>query len=165
MDNKENIADSYNSVFDENISYVEDEKFENREYFQHVHGGELDEWGYVLFTRSQYTKQYLEIEENYQKEKKEQIKSICIVCAIFVVATIILFIVEKIMQANPMLLNVVINALVTGARLLSVAALLFFVLGLLKKLKQLKKHRQLAIDRLNAFKNEHMTNGTYDVGR
>jgi uncharacterized membrane protein len=166
LSEKENLADSYSSVFDQNVSYEEKETFKNREYFQSMHGNELNDWGKnVLFTRSQYNKEYAEIEGIYEREKKEQIKCILICFVAFVAVCVFLLIVEIIMYVKPMPINVIVRGFVAAIRVLSIVALVFFVFGLLKKIKQLKKQKIKAIKSLEIIKAEHMTNGTYDAGR
>ena len=69
------------------------------------------------------------------------------------------------MYAHPMMLNTVINGLLTAVKVFSGPICLFIVLGFLKKLRQLKKHKQTAVQKLDNLKNEHITNATYDAKR
>ncbi len=166
MSEKKDISSTYNSIFDQNIVTEMEDVVEGKEYQQALFGqdmtGAIND---VLYTRSQYIKDYSDIDEYYQKEKKEQIKCIGMVCVAYAIITVISLFVENFMYAHPMMLNTVINGFLTAIKVFSGPICLFVILGFLKKLKQLKKHRQTAIDKLNNIKNEHMTNATYDANR
>lgn len=166
MSEKKDISNTYNSIFDQNTVTQLEDIVEGKEYQQAIFGQDMNgAVNEVLYTRSQYIKNYTEIIDYYEKEKKEQIRCICIVGAVYITLNILVFLVEKFMYAHPMNLNVIINGFVTAARAFDEMIALFFILGLLKKLRQLKKHKKLAIERLDNMKNEHMTNATYDAGK
>lgn len=165
-ENKKDISNDYNSVFDQNAVTEIEDVIEGKEYQQAIFGqdmnGAINE---VLYTRTQYIKDYSEIVEYYQKEKNEQIKCIGMVCVAYAVITAVSLFVENFMYAHPMPLNTVINGFVTAAKTFSGPICLFLILGFLKKLRQLKKHKQTAVEKLDNLKNEHMTNATYDANR
>ena len=166
MSEKKDISSTYNSIFDQNTVTELEDVIEGKEYQQAIFGqdmnGAINE---VLYTRTQYIKDYSEIDEYYQREKKEQIKCIGMVCVIYAVVTAVSLFVENFMYAHPMMLNTVINGLLTAVKVFSGPICLFIILGFLKKLRQLKKHRQTAIEKLDNLKNEHITNATYDAKR
>ena len=166
MSEKKDISSTYNSIFDQNTVTEFEDVVEGKEYQQAIFGqdmnGAINE---VLYTRTQYIKDYSEIDEYYQREKKEQIKCIGMVCVIYAVVTAVSLFVENFMYAHPMMLNTVINGLLTAVKVFSGPICLFIILGFLKKLRQLKKHRQTAIEKLDNLKNEHITNATYDAKR
>ena len=166
MSEKKDISNTYNSIFDQNTVTELEDVIEGKEYQQAIFGqdmnGAINE---VLYTRTQYIKDYSEIDEYYQREKKEQIKCIGMVCVIYAVVTAVSLFVENFMYAHPMMLNTVINGLLTAVKVFSGPICLFIILGFLKKLRQLKKHRQTAIEKLDNLKNEHITNATYDAKR
>lgn len=166
MSEKKDISSTYNSIFDQNTVTELEDVVEGKEYQQAIFGqdmnGAINE---VLYTRTQYIKDYSEIDEYYQREKKEQIKCIGMVCVIYAVVTAVSLFVENFMYAHPMMLNTVINGLLTAVKVFSGPICLFIILGFLKKLRQLKKHRQTAIEKLDNLKNEHITNATYDAKR
>lgn len=166
MSEKKDISNTYNSIFDQNTVTELEDVVEGKEYQQAIFGqdmnGAINE---VLYTRTQYIKDYSEIDEYYQREKKEQIKCIGMVCVIYAVVTAVSLFVENFMYAHPMMLNTVINGLLTAVKVFSGPICLFIILGFLKKLRQLKKHRQTAIEKLDNLKNEHITNATYDAKR
>lgn len=166
MSEKKDISSTYNSIFDQNTVTELEDVVEGKEYQQAIFGqdmnGAINE---VLYTRTQYIKDYSEIDEYYQREKKEQIKCIGMVCVIYAVVTAVSLFVENFMYAHPMMLNTVINGLLTAVKVFSGPICLFIIFGFLKKLRQLKKHRQTAIEKLDNLKNEHITNATYDAKR
>lgn len=166
MSEKKDISSTYNSIFDQNTVTEMEDVIEGKEYQQAIFGqdvsGAIND---VLYTRTQYIKDYSEIIEYYEKEKNEQIKCIGMVCVAYAVIAVLSLFVENFMYSHPMPLNTVINGLLTAIKAFSGPICLLIILGFLKKLRQLKKHRQTAIDKLNNIKNEHMTNATYDAGR
>lgn len=166
MSEKKDISSTYNSIFDQNTVTELEDVIEGKEYQQAIFGqdmnGAINE---VLYTRSQYIKDYSDIDEYYQREKKEQIKCIGMVCVAYAIITVISLFVENFMYAHPMMLNTVINGLLTAVKVFSGPICLFIILGFLKKLRQLKKHKQIAVQKLDNLKNEHITNATYDAKR
>lgn len=166
MSEKKDISSTYNSIFDQNTVTELEDVIEGKEYQQAIFGqdmnGAINE---VLYTRSQYIKDYSDIVEYYEKERKEQIKCIGMVCIIYAVITAVSVFVENFMYAHPMMLNTVINGFLTAIKVFSAPICLLMILGFLKKLKQLKKHKKTAVEKLDNMKNEHMTNATYDASR
>lgn len=166
MSEKKDISSTYNSIFDQNTVTEFEDVIEGKEYQQAIFGqdmnGAINE---VLYTRSQYIKDYSDIVEYYQKEKNEQIKCIGMACVAYTIITAVSLFVENFMYAHPMMLNTVINGLLTAVKVFSGPICLFIILGFLKKLRQLKKHKQTAVQKLDNLKNEHITNATYDAKR
>ena len=77
MSEKKDISSTYNSIFDQNTVTELEDVIEGKEYQQAIFGqdmnGAINE---VLYTRSQYIKDYSDIVDNYKKERNEQLKSI-----------------------------------------------------------------------------------------
>lgn len=166
MSEKKDISSTYNSIFDQNTVTEIEDVIEGKEYQQAIFGQDIDgAINDVLYTRTQYIKDYSGIVDNYKKERNEQIKCIGMVCVAYAVITAISLFVENFMYAHPMLLNTVIDGLLTAVKAFSAPICLLVVLGFLKRLKQLKKHKQTAIEKLDNLKQEHMQEGTYDAGR
>ena len=163
---EKDISQEYNSIFDQNTVTEMENVVEGKEYQHALFGQEIN--GAIndaLYTRTQYIKDYSGIVEHYKKERNEHIKCIGMVCVIYAVITALSLLVENFMYAHPMPLNTVINGLLTAVKVFSGPICLFVILGFLKKLRQLKKHRQTSVEKLNNLKNEHMTNATYDASR
>ena len=163
LSEKENLADSYSSVFDQNVSYEEKETFKNREYFHSFHGNQLDEWGNnVLYTRTQFIKDYSDVIDNYKKEQREQIMSILMTLGLALI--IILF--SKLLSLVGS--GVIGNALGYLGTIISIFVSFlapFFIIGFVIRMFRQVKMKNRALRVLEERKQEHMTNGTYDSGR
>lgn len=160
-ENKKDISSEYNSVFDENIT-TDDNVFENREYQQALFGQKMDGVGSeVLYTRSQYIKDYTDIVENYKKEQILQIECI-------IMTFIALLIINFLAWLTNGLSGVIGNAItyVIGiVKLFSKPIAVFIIVGFIVRFIKLIKLRKNALERLEKTKREHMEAGTYDAGK
>ena len=90
MSEKKDISNEYNSIFDQNTVTELDDIIEGKEYQQAFFGQEMDGIiNDVLYTRSQYIKDYSELVDNYKKEKKVQLMSIVMTLGLWWLITII----------------------------------------------------------------------------
>ena len=160
-ENKKDISSEYNSVFDENIP-TDDGTFKNREYQQALFGQKMEGVGSeVLYTRSQYIKDYTDTVENYKKEQLLQIK--CIIMTV-----IALLIINFLAWLTNGLSGVIGNAItyVIGiVKLFSQPVAAFIIVGFIVRFIRLIKLRKNALIRLEKTKREHMEAGTYDADK
>ena len=83
MSEKKDISSTYNSIFDQNTVTEIEDVIEGKDYQQAIFGQDMSgAMNEVLYTRSQYIKDYSDIVNNYKKERNEQIKSIVMVSAV-----------------------------------------------------------------------------------
>lgn len=160
-ENKKDISSEYNSVFDENIT-TDDNVFENREYQQALFGQKMDGVGSeVLYTRSQYIKDYTDIVENYKKEQILQIE--CIIMT-FIALLIINFLAWLTNGLSGVIGNA-ITYIIGIVKLFSKPVAAFIIVGFIVRFIKLIKLRKNALERLEKTKREHMEAGTYDAGK
>lgn len=160
-ENKKDISSEYNSVFDENIT-TDGGVFENREYQQALFGQKMDGVGSeVLYTRSQYIKDYTDIVENYKKEQILQIE--CIIMT-FIALLIINFLAWLTNGLSGVIGNA-ITYIIGMVKLFSKPVAAFIIVGFIVRFIKLIKLRKNALIRLEKTKREHMEAGTYDAGK
>lgn len=160
-ENKKDISSEYNSVFDENIT-TDGGVFENREYQQALFGQKMDGVGSeVLYTRSQYIKDYTDIVENYKKEQILQIE--CIIMT-FIALLIINFLAWLTNGLSGVIGNA-ITYIIGIVKLFSKPVAAFIIVGFIVRFIKLIKLRKNALERLEKTKREHMEAGTYDAGK
>lgn len=160
-ENKKDISSEYNSVFDENIT-TDGGVFENREYQQALFGQKMDGVGSeVLYTRSQYIKDYTDIVENYKKEQILQIE--CIIMT-FIALLIINFLAWLTNGLSGVIGNA-ITYIIGIVKLFSKPVAAFIIVGFIVRFIKLIKLRKNALERLEKTKIEHMEAGTYDAGK
>ena len=152
-------------VFSENST--EKEQPVNREYLNRIFDGGINlQHDTVTFTREMYGKMYLDIENHYEKERKEKVRMI-LLCQVLAFVSLILARVP-ISQTGILLTNVyglagIINFFLMLILILFAIAMEFFTIGHIKKFIKLKKEREKNIERLNQRKEEAMLSGTYDA--
>lgn len=163
MSEKKDISNEYNSIFDQNTVTEFEDVVEGNEYQQAFFGQEMDGIiNDVLYTRSQYIKDYSELVDNYKKEKKVQLMSIVMTLGLWWLVTII----------SEMLKNLG-GGVIGGTATFAAMIITFFVniivpfilVGFVMRIFKLKKLKKLALERLDARKQEHMEAGTYDANR
>ncbi len=163
MSEKKDISNEYNSIFDQNTVTELDDVIEGKEYQQAFFGQEMNGIiNDVLYTRSQYIKDYSEIIDNHKKEKKEQLMSIVMTLGLWWIITIISEMLKNLgggviggtATFAAMIINFFVNIIVP-----------FMIIGFAMRIFKLKKLKKMALERLDARKQEHMEAGTYDANR
>lgn len=161
---KEDISHLANRMFDENVVY-EEEKPVGREYFDAVHHGQLKpNTDQIVLTRSMYNKSVMKIEENTKKEIHDAVKYV----PLYVLIIVLLYVLT--VAINTVCHNVGIEPLlrlsggVSAAALMILPALSFtFGYVTIKRVKNAKRAREKALQRLEDDKKECMILGTYDA--
>ena len=163
MSEKKDISQDYNSIFDQNTVTELEDVVDGNDYQQVLFGQEMDGIiNDVLYTRSQYIKDYSETIDNYKKEEKEQVMSIIITLVLWLLITLI----SKMLKSlgggviggtatfASMIINFFMNIIVP-----------LMLVGFVMRIFRLKKLKKMALERLDARKQEHMEAGTYDANQ
>lgn len=161
---KEDISHLANRMFDQNVIF-EEEKPLGREYFDAVHHGELKpNTDHIVLTRSMYNKSVIKIEENTKQEIRDAKKYI----PLYILIIVLLYVLT--VAINTVCHNVGIEPLlrlsggVSAAALMILPALSFiFAYTTIKRVKNAKRAREKALQRLEDDKKECMILGTYDA--
>lgn len=161
---KEDISHLANRMFDQNVIF-EEEKPIGREYFDAVHHGQLKpNTDQIVMTRSMYNKSVIKIEENTKAEIKEAKKLVPIYV---IVIGLILFGVLAFTTACGLTGLEPLLRLAGGVWAGAVVALptisIFLATSTVKKIKNAKRAREKALQRLEQSKQECMMMGTYDA--
>ena len=164
MSEKKDISSTYNSIFDQNTVTEIEDVIEGKDYQQAIFGQDMSgAMNEVLYTRSQYIKDYSDVVNNYKKERNEQIKSIVMVSA---VALVLSAVAE--MRYWFMGTSVVTGLIKFIGGIISVVVTIvppFLIFGYIRQIFRSKKLMKKAIEKIDNIKNEHMTNATYDANR
>ncbi len=164
MSEKKDISSTYNSIFDQNTVTELEDVIEGKEYQQAIFGQDMNgAMNEVLYTRSQYIKDYSDIVDNYKKERNEQIKSIAMVLGVAIVLSLVAELRYKFMGTS-----VVTGLIKYIGTLISVVVTIvppFLIFGYIRRIFKCREQMKKAIQKLDAQKQEHMTNATYDANR
>ncbi len=161
-------------------TFAEGEKMD-RTYLKELYGENMDFLNKdVRMTRSQYISMYNEIGKNYSERKRELIKSLAVVVAVYAVA-IVLAVVFRIISNeffDLMLMSDAGNprkaaAYITGifmafSRVIFIsttAILIICLVTAIKNLKRLNRNKKFSIEQLENRKAEFMSAGQYDAGK
>ncbi len=161
-------------------TFVEGEQMD-RTYLKELYGENMDFLNKdVRMTRSQYISMYNEIGKNYSERKRELIKSLAVVVAVYAVA-IVLAVVFRIISNeffDLMLMSDAGNprkaaAYITGifmafSRVIFIsttAILIICLVTAIKNLKRLNRNKKFSIEQLENRKAEFMSAGQYDAGK
>jgi hypothetical protein len=161
-------------------TFSESEKMD-RTYLKELYGEDMDFLNKeVRMTRSEYISKYNEIGKNYSERKRELLKSLAVVVAVYAVA-IVLAVVFRIISNeffDLMLISDAGNprkaaAYITGifmafSRILflsTTAILIICLVTALKNLKRLNRNKKFSIEQLENRKAEFMSAGQYDAGK
>lgn len=144
----------------------------NREYLNVLYQGGIDlSKDDIRLTRSDYIADYNRINEYYYGEKKKCKKNFLGVAIIFAFGIAVLYIIE-LLQLNtpveivPRVVNPIyriLNGIRAGVFVANPIVSGFFFISTIKSMKNIKKSRKKAIDRLEQRKQELMILGLYDL--
>lgn len=161
-------------------TFSESEKMD-RTYLKELYGENMDFLNKeVRMTRSEYISKYNEIGKNYSERKRELLKSLAVVVAVYAVA-IVLAVVFRIISNeffDLMLISDAGNprkaaAYITGifmafSRILflsTTAILIICFITAVKNLKRLNRNKKISINQLENRKADCMSAGQYDAGK
>lgn len=186
---KEDISSSYNDIFEYNVVDVEPEMM-NRDYLNQIYDDDMESLNkVVLLTRTQHFKRVEETKQSYEKEinwSKKLLTVSGIILAVFI-GVAISFYAQGLHYYDLFAENIVdvgtsggyeaielkgmwqifgLSGMV-GSVFLFIGGLQFFFLGYgnIKRIKNLKKTRESALQKLEDTKTEHMLAGTYDASK
>ncbi len=161
-------------------TFAESEKMD-RTYLKELYGENMDFLNKdVRMTRSQYISMYNEIGKNYSERKRELIKSLVVVVAVYAVAIILAVVFRSISNEffELMLMSDAGNprkaaAYITGifmafSRVIFIsttAILIICLVTAIKNLKRLNRNKKFSIEQLENRKAEFMSAGQYDAGK
>ena len=191
---KEDISESYNEIFDYNTINVESEMM-NRDYLHHIYDEDMDSLSKVtLLTRTQHLRRVEETKQSFEKEinwSKKLVTVSAIILAVFI-GTAISFYAQGLNFYEMFLENMgniksynngEINGYsmgtlkgmwqifglsgMAGSLFLLVGGFQFYLLGYgnIKRMRNLKKTREKALEKLEEIKKENMLMGTYDASK
>ena len=161
-------------------TFSESEKMD-RTYLKELYGENMDFLNKeVRMTRSEYISKYNEIGKNYSERKRELLKSLAVVVAVYAVA-IVLAVVFRIISNeffDLMLISDAGNprkaaAYITGifmafSRILflsTTAILIICFITAVKNIKRLNRNKKISINQLENRKADCMSAGQYDAGK
>ncbi len=161
-------------------TFAEGEQMD-RTYLKELYGENMDFLNKdVRMTRSQYISMYNEIGKNYSERKRELIKSLAVVVAVYAVAIILAVVFRSISNEffELMLMSDAGNprkaaAYITGifmafSRVIFIsttAILIICLVTAIKNLKRLNRNKKFSIEQLENRKAEFMSAGQYDAGK
>ncbi len=151
-------------------TFAENDKIE-REYLSALYGDDMDMLvKEIRMTRTQYIAEYNQIHENYKKEMEGTFKSLLFLTLLFsitlLISAVLLIISSRLGETGGSDEAVVASAfLILHRWVLIIAApvFIFFLLTLLKRIRDGQLSRTQALDRLEKRKKECMAEGQYDV--
>ncbi len=159
VDNEVPEGIDYN-VFAENG--VAENKEINRDYLNRYFDGGINiQHDTVTFTRTMYSKMYLDIEEHFETQRKDIAMWIRI-CQLVVIAAVILAFVPIIAVGLNGLSGLILY-LYMVFKLVFPFCIEMCIRSYIKKFTKLKKEREKSIQRLNERREEAMIAGTYDA--
>ncbi len=179
--NYKNKSDSSFGLFGENPDTFSESEKMDRSYLKELYGEDMDFLNKeVRMTRSEYISKYNEIGKNYSGRKRELMKSLTVVTAVYAVATVVAVVLRII--SNEFYELMLISdagdprkaaAYITGIFMafsrvifLSTTAILIICLvTALKNLKRLNRNKKFSIEQLENRKAEFMSAGQYDAGK
>lgn len=130
----------------------------NREYLKELYGEDMDFFNKeIRMTRSQYIARYNQIQDIYKKELSGTVKSFIFLVLVFLLALLL---------ANAFRLVGVEGAFLIMYRwtlIIAIPPFLFFVVTLLKRLKDAQKSMDYALKMLEKRKSDCMAEGMYDA--
>lgn len=165
-DNKKDISDLYNSVFEENVP-TPTEQSNNRDYLGSLYDGGIELLDSdIRMTRSDYIRKHTEIVTEYEKENKETLKTL-VWAVISFVLPFLGFLTLK--ELAPYAGNRYMLAIIYGGMaifmLLMIIVPAVIILSVIKKIRLLRKGENHALEHLEQRKQDFMLMGQYDSGK
>jgi uncharacterized membrane protein len=151
-------------------TFAENDRIE-REYLSALYGDDMDMLvKEIRMTRAQYIAEYNQIQENYKKEMEGTFKSLLFLTLLFsitlLISTVFLIISSRLGETGGSDEAVVASAFMILHRwvlIISAPVFIFFLLTLLKRIRDGQQSRKQAMDKLEKRKKECMAEGQYDV--
>lgn len=189
---KEDLSQSYNSIFDENVIDSKTENM-NRDYLYRLYNEDLNSLNKeIRMTRTEYLKKIQSFEASYAEEIKDSQKKLMIFSAVALVLLLFgVFFLVLALDANKAFSEAFSYVQTHGSSthrdlqtvlsyryiipiyaffaclfaVSGIAEFFFFGGGAIKHLVRLKKNRVHALKSIEDLKKEHMLAGTYDASR
>lgn len=189
---KEDLSQSYNSIFDENVIDSKTENM-NRDYLYRLYNEDLNSLNKeIRMTRTEYLKKIQAFEASYAEEIKDSQKKLMIFSAVALVLLLFgVFFLVLALDANKAFSEAFSYVQTHGSStrrdlqtvlsyryiipiyaffaclfaVSGIAEFFFFGGGAIKHLVRLKKNRVHALKSIEDLKKEHMLAGTYDASR
>ena len=151
-------------------TFAENDRIE-REYLSALYGDDMDMLvKEIRMTRAQYIAEYNQIQENYKKEMEGTFKSLLFLTLLFsitlLISTVFLIISSRLGETGGSDEAVVASAFMILHRwvlIISAPVFIFFLLTLLKRIRDGQQSRKQAMDKLEKRKKECMAEGQYDI--
>ena len=130
----------------------------NREYLKEIYGEDMDFFNReIRMTRSEYLTRYNQIQEVYKRELLGTVKSFIFLASIFLLALLLAKAFQLVADEGAVFI------LHRWTLIISIPIFLFFVVALLKRLKDAQKSMAHSLKMLEKRKNDCMAEGTYDA--
>ena len=159
-ENKPSLSEMY---YGSNLDTFSQNDNIDREYLKELYGEDMPFLNKdVRMTRSQYIAAYNRIQEKYKKELKGTVKSflflLVLLAFVILISTVFGLMAEDAPFASPFII------LRKWTMIIGIPPFLFFIITLLKRLKDAQKSMDHALKTLEKSKNDCMAEGQYDAG-
>lgn len=130
----------------------------NREYLKELYGEDMDFFNKeIRMTRSQYITRYNQIQDVYKEELSGTVKSFVFLILVFLLALLLANAFRLVGDEGVFLI------MYRWTLIISIPIFLFFVVTLLKRLKDAQKSMAHSLKMLEKRKNDCMAEGMYDA--
>lgn len=130
----------------------------NREYLKELYGEDMDFFNKeIRMTRSQYIARYNQIQDIYKKELSGTVKSFIFLVLVFLLALLLANAFRLVGDEGAFLI------MYRWTLIIAIPPFLFFVVTLLKRLKDAQKSMDYALKMLEKRKSDCMAEGMYDA--
>ena len=152
---KQSLGDMF---FGNNLdTFGENDKI-NRGYLKELYGEDMGFFNReIRMTRTEYTTRYNQIQEVYKRELSGTVKSFIFLASVFLLTLMLAKAFRLVADEGEFLI------LYRWTLIISIPIFLFFVVGLLKRLKDAQKSMAHSLKMLEKRKNDCMAEGMYDA--
>lgn len=152
---KQSLGDMF---FGNNLdTFGENDKI-NRGYLKELYGEDMGFFNReIRMTRTEYTTRYNQIQEVYKRELSGTVKSFIFLASVFLLTLLLAKAFRLVADGGAFLI------LYRWTLIISIPIFLFFVVGLLKRLKDAQKSMAHSLKMLEKRKNDCMAEGMYDA--